>query len=186
MSRQQLEDYANRHELPWFNDPSNKLSRFDRNYLRNEVIPVIRKRWPHYQDALTTASRLQAETQQLLDELAQQDFTALARPTVSGDATLDVSGLLQMTPERCRNLLRYWVAQADLAAIPGARLNEVLRQLRARPDAMPRITLPGYSIRLYDKRLFLVRDEALSKHGHQSSPGIQLSLGRALAQLGRP
>lgn len=160
-SRQQLEDYANRHEIAWFNDPSNRSNRFDRNYLRNEVVPSIRARWPNYQDALATTSRLQAETQQLLDELARIDCEALCQPVQAGDPTLDLDALLRLSPARCKNLLRYWVARAGLAAIPGARLDEVIRQLQARPDAIPEIALPGYSIRIYDRRVFLVRDDAL-------------------------
>jgi tRNA(Ile)-lysidine synthase len=160
-TRAQLEDYANQHEIAWFNDPSNEDNRFDRNYLRNQVIPSIRARWPHFPDALVTASRLQAETHSVLDEVAQLDFEALAQPVKDGDSTLEVNGLLQLSSGRCKNLLRYWIAQAGLASLPGARLDELMRQLRSRPDAMPEIALPGYSIRLYDKCLFLVRDDAL-------------------------
>jgi tRNA(Ile)-lysidine synthase len=97
----------------------------------------------------------------VLDEVAQLDFEALSRPAKGGDPTLDVNGLLQLSGGRCKNLLRYWVAQAGLAPLPGARLDEVLRQLRSRADAMPEIAFPEYSIRLYDQRLFLVRDGAL-------------------------
>jgi tRNA(Ile)-lysidine synthase len=159
-SREQLEDYASRHELAWFDDPSNRDSRFDRNYLRNEVIPSIRKRWPHFREALVTTSQLQAETQQILDEVAQHDYELLIRVDAERDPTLELAGLLQLSPERAKNLLRYWVATAGLAAIPGARLREVMKQLQARPDAMPQVAMPGYSVRLYDQRLFLVRNEA--------------------------
>jgi tRNA(Ile)-lysidine synthase len=160
-SRQQLEDYAARHEIAWFNDPSNRNNRFDRNYLRNEVMPAIRARWPGYLAALATTGRQQAETQRLLDEIAALDHRSLAQPAKAGDPTLDLDGLLALSAERCRNLLRYWVRQAGLAAIPGARLDDLMRQLHARRDAMPKIASPGYSIRLYDRRLFLVRDGGL-------------------------
>ena len=71
VSREQLEAYANSNEIAWFNDPSNRDSRFDRNYLRHEVIPSIRARWPQFQQALSKTSQLQAETQQILDEVRQ-------------------------------------------------------------------------------------------------------------------
>jgi len=165
-SRQQLEDYASQHELAWFNDPSNRDSRFDRNFLRNEVIPSIRKRWPHFREALVTVSQLQAETQQVLNEVAQQDYSQLIRAGKEGDPTLDLPGLLRLSQGRAKNLLRYWVATAELAAIPGARLREVMKQLHAKADAMPQIAMPEYSIRLYDQRLFLVRNNALcDRHG---------------------
>jgi len=160
-SRQQLEDYASQHELAWFNDPSNRDSRFDRNYLRNEVIPTIRKRWPQFRESLVTTCQLQAETQQVLEEVAQQDYQALTRTDGEGDPTLDLAGLLQLAPGRAKNLLRYWVATAGLAAVPGARLREVMKQLHAKAGAMPQIAMPEYSLRLYDQRLFLVRNDAL-------------------------
>jgi tRNA(Ile)-lysidine synthase len=156
-TREQLEDYANRNELSWFNDPSNRDNRFDRNYLRNQVIPLIAARWPHFQASLATTSQLQTETQHILDEVAQLDFRALAKNTHGSDPTLDLQGLLQLSPQRGKNLLRYWIANAGLTAMPGARLREVMKQLDAKADALPQIAMPDYSIRLYDQRLFLVR-----------------------------
>ncbi len=157
-SREQLEGYAREHEIAWFNDPSNRDLRFDRNYLRNQVTPLLKSRWPHFQSALATASGLQAETQTLLDEIAAADFAEFRREASAGIATLDVPGLLGLSAGRRKNLVRYWVAQPGLAPVPNARLEELMRQLLAAPDSLPEICLPGYSIRLYDRRLFIVRD----------------------------
>ena len=158
-SRERLEAYAAQHEIPWFDDPSNRTNRFDRNYLRNQVIPLIRTRWPHFQDALSTASEIQAETQELLDEIAGLDFTALKAPASGGFATLDVAGLLQLSPARRKNLVRYWIADAGLPTLPQARLQELMNQLHAKPGTMPEVAMPDYIIRLYDQRLFLVRED---------------------------
>ena len=157
-SRAQLEDYCSQHELAWFNDPSNQSNRFDRNYLRNEVIPSIRLRWPHFQDSLGSASKLQAETRDLLDEIAATDLERLKSTESAGLDTLRLAELITLTPGRCKNLLRYWIAVAGLAAMPRSRLEELMRQLHARADAMPEVAMPGYSVRLYDQRLFLVRE----------------------------
>ncbi|MCP4980193.1 MAG: tRNA lysidine(34) synthetase TilS [Gammaproteobacteria bacterium] len=155
-SRSQLEQYADDNEIAWFNDPSNQSSRFDRNYLRNQVIPLLKQRWPRFQDTLGIASELQAESQDLLDEIAAVDFPDLRATASAGNDTLDVDGLLRLSPARRKNLLRYWVAQAGLPTIPHARLQELMKQLHAKPDALPEIAMPDYSIRLYDRRLFLV------------------------------
>lgn len=159
-SRERLEEYAAQHEIPWFNDPSNQTNRFDRNYLRNQVIPVIKTRWPHFQDALSMASELQSETQELLDEIAGLDFTDLKAPASGGFATLDVTGLLQLSPARRKNLVRCWIADAGLPTLPQARLQELMKQLHAKPGTMPEVAMPDYAIRLYDQRLFLVREDA--------------------------
>src|SRR5208282_383977 len=46
VSREQLEYYARARRLDWSEDPSNADERFDRNYLRCAVLPLIRRRWP--------------------------------------------------------------------------------------------------------------------------------------------
>ena len=46
VSRQALQRYNKEQKLSWINDPSNRDDRFDRNYLRNRVVPEILNRWP--------------------------------------------------------------------------------------------------------------------------------------------
>ena len=162
-SRERLEEYATQHEITWFDDPSNRSNRFDRNYLRNQVIPLIRSRWPHFQEALSTASEIQSETQELLDEIAALDFTALKAPASGGFATIDVAGLVQLSPARRKNLVRYWIADAGLPTLPQSRLQELMNQLHAKPGTMPEVAMPDYVIRLYDQRLFLVRKDAIPR-----------------------
>ena len=40
VTKVEVEAYAKREDLHWIDDPSNLESRFDRNYLRNEVLPM--------------------------------------------------------------------------------------------------------------------------------------------------
>lgn len=155
-SRAQLEAYANQHEIAWYNDPSNQNPRFDRNYLRNQVVPLIKNRWPNYADALLTSCEIQSETQLLLDEIALKDYGDLHISDPGKPPRLDVAGMLSLSPARGKNLVRYWIAKAGLAALPYARLRELMQQLKARPDAVPEIAMPDYSIRIYDRQLFLV------------------------------
>ena len=155
-SRSDLENYATRHGIGWFDDPSNRSARYDRNFLRMEVMPLLRKRWPAASRTLGTCSEIQSETQDLLDEIAATDYPQASRETSDGIDTLDIEVLLSLSPARCKNLLRYWVKNAGMDAIPRARMSELLAQLHARKDSQPEIRMPDYSIRIYDRRLFLV------------------------------
>ena len=175
-SRSQLETYANQHELVWFNDPSNQASRFERNYLRNQVIPLMKTRWPHLPTALATASELQSEIQDLLDEVATADFSQLKTADSGGIATLDLEQLLLLSPARRKNLVRYWITDAGLPVISHARLQELMHQLHARADAIPEIAMPDYSVRLYDRRLFLVRNDKLREAGGCFDFGVQTNI----------
>ena len=51
--RADLQAYAESHDIHWIEDPSNADKRFDRNFLRHEVLPCLKTRWPDI------ASRLQ-------------------------------------------------------------------------------------------------------------------------------
>ncbi len=175
-SRVELETYAAERELPWYNDPSNRESRFDRNYLRNEVSPILRKRWPNFQDSLATASSLQVETQTLLDEFAAEDLDRLKRDESGGFATLDLAALLELGVARRHNLIRYWIAHAALPALTQARMHELDRQLHARVDATPEIAMPDYSIRIYDQRLFLVTVQSLRECSGEYDFGLETEI----------
>jgi len=175
-SRSQLETYARQHELAWIDDPSNQASRFDRNYLRNQVIPLLRARWPHYQHAFATASELQSEIQDLLDEVAALDLLQIKTTASKGIATLDVAQLRLLSPGRRKNLVRYWIADAELAVLSHARMQELMHQIHARTDAIPEIAMPDYSIRLYDQRLFLVVKDQLAERSGSFDFGLQANV----------
>lgn len=48
VSRTVLLEYARKHEISWREDLSNQSAKYDRNYLRLEVLPVLERRFPAY------------------------------------------------------------------------------------------------------------------------------------------
>ena len=171
-SRDELEAYAAQHEIAWCNDPSNAGLRFDRNFLRRQVMPVLKTRWPQLLRSFSTACELQVETRQILDEVADLDLAACTEHDGDHGVIIDIDRLLTLTPARRKNLVRHWIAAAGLASPPQSRLATLLQQLHARPDASPRIDLPGYSIRVYDRRLFLVADDSAEPVGDRFDFGL--------------
>ena len=109
--RAQLLDYAGRHQLTWIEDPSNTEQRFDRNYLRHEVLPMIAERWLAYAEPLSRTIKLMAETQEMLEQLARLDLQNCA--TESADL-LSFAQLRQLPQSRQKNLLRYWCRSLNL------------------------------------------------------------------------
>jgi len=157
ISRQEIADYAAQQALEWQEDPSNSAQRFNRNYLRNQVMPLIKERWPGYLESIRTVVSIQAEIQDTLDELAEQDYQrARLDRDLSGDAPLSCPVLRELSRSRQKNLIRYWLKNFGYPSLPQARLNELIDQLNASRDAMPLIAATDYDIRLYDQCLFIV------------------------------
>ena len=160
ISRETLLEYAITNQLNWFDDPSNATERFDRNYLRHQVMPLIKNRWPAYLESMRNVCAIQDETQQVLDELAQLDY-AQARDcnywyNQNSKTILNIPKLLGLSRARQKNLIRYWLRTNGCPILPRARLEVLTELLNARQDAAPVIQSCDYDIRIYAGCLFIV------------------------------
>ncbi|MDX1253672.1 MAG: tRNA lysidine(34) synthetase TilS [Oceanisphaera sp.] len=151
-SREQLEAYASEQGLEWIEDPSNAEIEFDRNFLRNRVIPLLEERWPVAASKIARSAELVAESVVLLDQEADKRLYPLApKPR-----RLDLGGFLQEPDAWRLPLLRHWLRAAGAPSLPGNQLIELLRQLEsAADDRQPAVEWHGWSVRRYDGKLWL-------------------------------
>jgi tRNA(Ile)-lysidine synthase len=157
--RDEIEKYASQHNLIWVEDPSNESFQYDRNYLRHEILPRIKQRWPAAIQQLHRVSEWQREQHQMLEELAQLDFQSCTRKHVFSTAPcLGISALTSLSVARQKNLIRYWVKTSHQQQPGFKKLQQLLKQVKAATDAMPVIQVSGYSLRCYDGLLFIVGD----------------------------
>ena len=118
-SRAELEAYAAAHQLHWVEDPSNGDVQYSRNYLRQQVLPVLKQRWPQAATSMARTAEHLREAQDLLDDLARLDLANLSEPARFAWLTLPslpLAPLLALSVARQRNLLRYWLA--PMTALP--------------------------------------------------------------------
>ena len=156
-SREELRRYAQRHALQWIDDPSNADSGFDRNYLRNNVMPVLHERWPAVARVLTRGAGHQAEAAKLLDELAAEDL----RRCAAADHSLRLSALLALEAARQRNVLRYWLKSLGFKLPDTLRLAQVqYTLLHAAPDRSPEVSWAGVVVRRYRDRVYALAPQA--------------------------
>lgn len=154
-----IEAYAEQHELSWIDDPSNVDTRFDRNFLRQEIIPALAQRWPGVSERLRRSAELAGEASDLLNDLAELDLAAVATG-VELDR-LDIEGLKSLTEKRQRNVLRYAARRCGLPPPPATRLYQIAHELiPAREDAQPLVSWPGAEVRRYRDKLYLLAEVA--------------------------
>lgn len=133
-------------------DESNRDCAFDRNYLRNEVLPLLERRWPGLSRALLRATRLQREAAGLLEAQARAD---LERARGQADATLDAGRLRALGRPRAALVVRRWIAERGLPPPAAAHLDQILGALlAARPDARPAVRWPGGEVRRHRGELY--------------------------------
>jgi len=78
LPRSELESHARSQGPGWIDDESNRDTRFDRNYCRHAILPLLEERWPRYRESWERSRGLLAESRQLLDELARLDLASCA------------------------------------------------------------------------------------------------------------
>lgn len=152
-SRLQIEDYAHKNELLYVNDESNQDLRFDRNFLRLQVLPILNKRWPNLILSIARTASLCAEQEKLLDELLSDQLHAL----LSEDNSLSIFGLLRYSRAYKFALLRRWISRHDVAMPSYKQLQELWDSVAlSRVDAVPILKLEAYQIQRFRGRLYLL------------------------------
>jgi tRNA(Ile)-lysidine synthase len=163
-SKENLMEYATNSGLNWVEDDSNSNTDFDRNYLRQEIVPAIKQRWPGAGLSFQRSAELNSETDVLLRELAKADggdffneaHTALPLEILQGKDHI-----------RQRNILRYWFALlADTYLIPMPGYEELRRIVEevipAAEDAQPLVVWEHddsqVQLRRYANKLYVLKD----------------------------
>jgi len=154
ISRASLEAYAKQHALDFIEDPSNQDQRFDRNYLRHEIIPRLKQRWLSVNKVLSRVASHQAETKSLLAEYLQQDMPLLLG---SRAGTLSIAKLNILSPARCNAVIRYFINQQGFLAPSEKKLKHIIRDvLNAKSDASPCVSWKQAEVRRYQNDFYIL------------------------------
>ncbi len=152
ISRSELAEVAATLPYGWVEDESNRDVSYDRNFLRQELIPRLKARWPAMAQTASRTMAICAEQEALLEELAAQDWHLAGE----GEA-LHIAALQPLSPARRNNLLRYWIRRQGGEMPSREQLNRLWQEVAlARGDANPQLNWGKQSCRRFQDRLYLV------------------------------
>ncbi len=167
-TRDDLAAWAAQQGLRWQDDPSNLDRRFDRNYLRLEVLPLLRQRWPA---VAATAGRVADFARDAL--AAEAACVAEDLPRVLAGVALELDALLALPEPRQRAVLRAWLAGLGLPPASARTLAALRRDMTlAAADRIPETRWPGGVVRRYRGRLHAeIAGDADTREGSWSTAG---------------
>ena len=200
--RADIERYARDSGLAWVEDPANADPRFDRNFLRREILPRLRLRWPAASRRLANSAGLAGEAAGLQDDLARLDLASLLHSPADvgpeeqapnsarhAPGRLGIEGLRRLTPARQRNVLRFAIRACGLPQAPATRLRQVQDELLgAREDAVPLVAWRGAEVRRFRQKLYLLAERMFEPCEEDAAPlltgdGRAINVGSALGTL---
>ena len=152
VAREAIKRYALNHKLSWIEDPSNASDLADRNFLRNQVMPLLASRFPDLRSKLASGIQRDLQARQLLHQLARQDLARLQNE----QAGISIQGLKQLGESRAVNLLRTQLLDQAVSLPSGKHLRQGLADMQsAEVDKSPVISLKGYEYRRFQGRMYL-------------------------------
>ncbi|RKZ49597.1 MAG: tRNA lysidine(34) synthetase TilS [Gammaproteobacteria bacterium] len=164
-SREEIHDYVLAESLSWIEDESNKSNKYDRNFLRNRIIPELLTRWPGALKTVQRAAKHQAEARCLINEISRSDLEVVCE---SDYRKLDISGFNNLSAIRKKNVLRAWIKQNQLETPNASIIEKIITEvIHANIDRNPCVKWKGGEIRRYREYLYIM--ESLPAHDVEMS-----------------
>ena len=157
-SREHLEEYAQAKRLKWIEDESNSNKKYTRNFIRLELMPILKKRWPSVEKNL-------ARTATICQEWCTSFTPEGIEDLVLDQKILSLSPIKDLDSPHLKSILRRWLKNNNQTMPSEINLLRIINEMIwARPDASPHIHLKHYTLRKYQDSLYLVEPLKIPKN----------------------
>lgn len=153
-SRMQLEKYAFDNNLSWVQDETNNNIRFDRNFLRIKVLPILYSRWPFFERVVTRTTELCRNQDNLLQELLFESLNQLVDVT---NNALYFEPFFKFSILKRQALLRLWIIKFFMNIPSYQLINRIWKEvILSRQDSAPALRFNQYLCRRFRKKLYFI------------------------------
>ncbi|MBB1506881.1 tRNA lysidine(34) synthetase TilS [Pseudoalteromonas sp. SG41-1] len=179
-TRHSIEQFATEFKLDHITDDSNTDERFDRNFIRQQIVPLLSERFTGFEKSAARSVNLLQQQQDVLDEYTQLDL----RQCQNTQQGLSCLQLANFSAARQANVLRCWLGQFTTLMPSQQQTQQILTQgLTAKADAQLLIQLTDGQVRRHQKFLYFVRETTVPDSQSLTAQNQLLSDGRTLIQL---
>jgi tRNA(Ile)-lysidine synthase len=159
VTKASIQSYAQEYQLEWVEDESNEQDDYDRNFLRNRILPLLRSRWTALDTQLFKTTQRMQEVNGLLDEVAAEDLLVLDQQKARTGFSLDFKKIRRLSIARKNNVLRHW-CECLAYPVPGAdQLEQIEQQFFGRTAVLSSacVSWANVELRQFSGRLYLLK-----------------------------
>ncbi len=150
ISKSELYAYGEAFNVQWIEDDTNYDTRIERNFLRHDIIPRLKSRWPAIEQTVLRSAELCAEHEGLLNEL----LSGLMQ-TISQNNVLELEGWQQRSVAMQKAILRRWFEKNGAKMPSAAVLNELIQQLSRLPQGKVGVRWGNWAVQRNKRQLML-------------------------------
>nr|WP_297347899.1 tRNA lysidine(34) synthetase TilS [uncultured Glaciecola sp.] len=152
IGKQEILAYAREYELAWVEDESNQDTSFDRNFLRNEIMPILKNKWPKINTTIVRSALLCASQNQLIETFAMEALQKIENE----EAALSLSGLSTLPDTLLSEVIRLWSVQQIGFSVSAAQLHEIQKLRKAKADQIGYVQVDSWQCRSFNQYLYWV------------------------------
>lgn len=153
VTKQQILQHASVNRLHAISDESNLNQKFDRNYIRNAILPLIQQRWPRAIENINRAGELNYNLVVCLQPAVEHKLASIC---VDDLQALDTEKLLQHDSIWQIELLRAWLQKNSLTPTYKQIMRILNEVIGARIDAQPQLAINAKIICRYKQTLYIM------------------------------
>lgn len=160
VSKEEIKDYALKNDIKWVEDESNASSDYDRNFLRNEVLPLLKTRWKEASRAISRSAKHCNETK---TELKSREEETLREVTTEKN-TIIVEELKKESQYNQSRIVRLWLEKNGQKMPTKKNLSVILKEVVfSRSDSQACFKTKDYTIRKSFGELHLIDENIQPK-----------------------
>jgi tRNA(Ile)-lysidine synthase len=152
IGKQEILRYAEQHKLSWVEDESNQNTSFDRNFLRNDIMPVLKDKWPQISKTINRSAWLCASQNRLVETMAGEALQKIQNE----ECALSLSGLSILPNALAAEVIRLWSSIQIGLTVSAAQLYEIQKLCVAKADQKGRVQVENWQCRSFNQYLFWV------------------------------
>jgi len=154
IEKYKIQEYAKIKKLSWIEDPSNKNIHFNRNYVRNVILPHFLKRWPNTLFAINQSSKYCRDSYLLI----QSHINSLIKNKNKNLSSLSITWIQTFSKIYQDSIIRIWFSSVTNTVLPRKSLKHIyLNILQAKKDSNPLLKIGKWNIRRYKKYIYIVK-----------------------------
>ena len=121
VSKKEILDYLKKHNIDYIQDDSNLSNDFDRNYLRNEIFPMLEKKWNNFPNRVNNFSKIIRDRNNNYSYLMHERYDDLISNSIN------LKKLRELSDPLISDVLRYSIKKCNIAVPNSKIIEEVIK-----------------------------------------------------------
>ncbi|WP_343189526.1 tRNA lysidine(34) synthetase TilS [Buchnera aphidicola] len=145
---------AKKKNINYINDKSNENIKYDRNFIRKKILPIIKKRWPYFKKNILKTSKLCNEQNILLKYFIKKEIKNI----IIDYNKINIFKIKYMNKIILKNILIYWIKKNTKIIISKKIIKNIKKNIIFNKKKIyKKINIKNFEIRKHKKIIYITK-----------------------------